>query len=201
MNIEIIKGTLLGDAWIQKFKHCKNGFSFSYSQSNKEYAIWKANMINLPYTIYERNRFDKRTNKIYYSCQILFKLNKYLKKELYELFYKPIKVVNLDILNSLNNEAITIWYLDDGNVYYNGNNCHIRLAVDGFSLEERELIIQWFKSKYNLNFKHCQKAIRITSKIECLKFMKIVEEYIPDCMKYKKLSEAINTYKIKKNEK
>jgi hypothetical protein len=201
MKIEIIKATLLGDAWIQKFKHCKNGYSFSYSQSNREYAIWKAQLINLPYKIYERNRFDKRTNKTYYSCQIIFKLHKNIKKELYDIFYNSVKTVNLNILNSLTDQSVAVWYLDDGNVYYNGNTCHITLSVNGFIFEERNLIIDWFKEKYDLNFKHSQKAIRLTSKTECLKFMNIVEKYIPNCMEYKKLSKAINIYKLKKNDK
>lgn len=198
MNIQILKGTLLGDAWIQKFKDRPNSFCLSFSQQNKSFAIWKADLIGLPYYIHERNRFDKRTNKYYYCCQIIIKASKDIKQELYNLFYTPTKKVTLDILNSLNNQAIAIWYLDDGNMYYNGNNCHIKLAVNGFSFEERDVILKWFNNKYSLNFKHNQKAIRLTSKEDCIKFMNIVEEYIPDCMKYKKLSESINNYKINK---
>lgn len=193
MNKNIIIGTLLGDAWIQKQKY---SYNFAFEQVSKEYALWKADKINLPYKFFERDRFDKRTNKTYHSCVVYFNKNKSLKKEYYNLFYTSKKKVSLEILDKLDDEGVCIWFLDDGNTYYNSNNCHIKLAVNGFVEDERNLIIKWFKDKYDLNFKHSQKAIRLTSKIECEKFMDIVEKYIPNCMEYKKLSVAINKYKV-----
>lgn len=192
MNEQIILGTLLGDAWIYKDK--RKNYSFRFSQSIKDYAIWKADQVNLPYTIYERNRFDKRTNKSYYSCEILVKLKKESKVYYHNMFYNPKKEVSQEILNKLDSLAVTIWYLDDGNIYYNNNNCHITLSINGFSFESKERIIKWFKKKYNLNFKHSSKAIRITSKKECQVFMDIVEKHVPECMKYKTLSTALEKY-------
>lgn len=194
MNKQVILGTLLGDACIYKHKRGKKIYTFAYSQSIKDYATWKADLSELPYSTYEENRFDKRTNKSYYRCQILLKVDKEIKHYYYNLFYSPKKEVSQEILDQLDDLGIAIWYLDDGNMYYNGNNCHVALAIDGFNEESKQRIINWFKIKYNLNFKRTQKAIRITSKRECELFMNIVEKYIPDCMKYKKLSEALKKY-------
>jgi hypothetical protein len=206
MKEDVILGTLLGDAWItrsySKSKKRLYDYSFKFQQSKKEYAYWKASIIGLPFSINTYDRFDKRTNKTYttYDCNLT--LNNDIKEYYYNLFYKPKKEITLEILNQLTDLSICIWFLDDGNMYYNSNNCHISLAINGFEIEQRDLILKWFKNRYSLNFKHSQKAIRITSKSECIKFMNIVEQYIPECMKYKKLSEAINNYKIKKqNEK
>ena len=169
-------------------------YSFCFSQANKDYATWKAKLIGNHYYEYDLDRYDKRTNKNYQTRQIIIKMDKKLKEHYYNLFYKPCKQINLEILNQLDDIGICIWYLDDGSVYYNGNNCHITLSVNGFTLEERDLIIKWFKEKYDLNFKKSQKAIRITSKKDCEKFMDIVEKYIPDCMSYKKLKNRIKRY-------
>lgn len=196
MNEQVILGTLLGDAWIYKDK--KGNYSFRFSQSIKEYAIWKAYKSMLPYTIFERNRFDKRTGKTYYVCEVLLSLNKTNKVYYHNMFYTPKKEVSQEILNKLDSLAIAIWFLDDGNMYYNGNNCHINIAINGFNNDSKNRIIDWFKSKYNLNFKRTGEAIRITSKRECQIFMDIVEKHIPECMNYKKLNSAIEKYKNKK---
>lgn len=195
----VILGTLLGDAWIQKIIRKDRKipqYSLNFSQSNKEYAIWKANLINIPYTCKDLARFDKRTNKTYYCSQIYFKLDKYSKENLYNRFYFPKKEVTLNVLNSLDDLSVCIWYLDDGSMYYNGNNCHLTLCINGFNDNSRQLIVDWFQSKYNINFKiQKNKAIRVTSKKECEKFMNIVEKYIPVCMEYKKLNFVMEKYK------
>ena len=108
------------------------------------------------------------------------------------------KEVSQEILDQLNDESIAVWFMDDGNMYYNGNNCHISLAVNGFNSESKERIIKWFKEKCNLNFKHSGKAIRITSRRQCQLFMDVVEKHIPECMAYKKLESAILKYKKNK---
>lgn len=204
MKLPVIIGTLLGDAWITKTSRTgKRGvenfsFSFSYCQKNKEFAEWKAKLIGLPYSSHDYKRFDKRTNKYYYNTLIHLTLDKATKEKIYNLFYKPKKEVSIDILHMLNDLAICIWYLDDGSIYYNSNNCHLVLSVDGFSDEGRSLIISFFKEKYNIEFKRHGKSIRITSKKECEKFMNIFGRYIPDCMSYKLLKNRILRYKLEK---
>ena len=78
--------------------------------------------------------------------------------------------------------------MDDGNMYYNGNNCHLNLAVNGFNDESVENIILYFNNEYNINFKKTGKAIRVTSVRESKLFMDIVEKYIPKFMKRKTLN-------------
>lgn len=200
MNKQIILGTLLGDAWIQKVNYRKNSYIFAYQQSIKEYAEWKALEIGLPFSIKTYQRYDKRTKKEYNITHVHLVLNSEIKQELYNLFYTDKKQVSQEVLDQLDDEAVCIWFLDDGNMYYNGNNCHINMAINGFNDESKERIIVWFKEKYNLNFKRTGKSIRITSKRECKIFMDIVEKYIPECMKYKKLSEAEKKHELNLNE-
>ncbi len=190
MKEQIIIGSLLGDASISK----KNGkkeycsIRWEHSLSQKEYAIWKANNSLDNYSIYERNRFDKRTNKEYKSITCYSVKDNY--KYYRELFYNNKKEITSEILDIVQPLAIAVWYMDDGCMYYNGNNCHLTLAVNGFTDNEVNLIIEWFKLKFEINFKKHNKAIRLTSKREVKKFMQLIEKFIPNCMNYKKLSEA-----------
>lgn len=201
MNEDVILGTLLGDAWIQrqvrknKIKTDNYNYIFAFEQSTRAFVEWKAKLIGLPFTIKERDRFDKRTLKLYHTVHCHLSLNKKQKEFYYNLFYTPKKEVSIEILNKLTNLSVAIWFLDDGNIYYNGNNCHLTLSVNGFSKESKNCIIGWFQEKYNITFKFSQKAIRITSKRECLKFMQIIKDYIPECMKHKKLEIAIQKHK------
>lgn len=191
----LLYGTLLGDSWIYKDK--RGNFCFAFCQANKDYAKWKADLLGYSYNEYHVNRLDKRTGKTYSNLTIHVKIPVSDKRFLYETFYKPSKRVTRDILNCLDRQGIALWYLDDGSIYYNGNNCHLQLSVDGFPEEDQLLIIEYFKEVFNINFKKTKRTIRLVSKAECEKFMEIVEHYIPSCMEYKKLSTAIQKYKTR----
>lgn len=196
---DVLIGTLLGDAWVQKHKNKPNSYSIAWEQSNNDYAIWKAEKIGYKFNHNIRNRFDKRTNRSYSVTSVWISVPKELKKELYDLFYTPKKEVSENILNLLTPLSIAVWYMDDGSVYYNGNNCHLTMALDGFNDNSRKIVIEFFRSKFDLNFKINRKAIRLTSKVDCEKFMKIVEKFIPPCMQYKVLKNAITKHKERKN--
>lgn len=191
---DLLYGTLLGDSWIYKDK--RNNYCFRFCQSNKEYAKWKADLLGYECKYYDVHRLDKRTGKIYTNLTVHLKLSAKNKKELYEIFYTPKKSVTVEILNSLTDLGITLWYLDDGNMFYNGNNCHLTLSVNGFSEKEQLIIVDFFKKKYDIKFTKTKTCIRLTSMRECEKFMKIVEKYIPKCMEYKKLNNVILKYKL-----
>ncbi len=196
MNIQVLKGSLLGDMWIQPTLNKSKTFHYSvnFEQAEFDYALWKAKMCGVPFSFTKRKRFDKRTKKNYYIYSVHLTINKLIKKELYNKFYSPIKLVTDELLNSLTPLAIAIWYMDDGNMYYNGNNCHLTLAVNGFDLESKNRIIDYFKDKYGLNFKHSSKAIRITSRKDVEKFMQIVGKFIPKCMKRKTFKYQFQKY-------
>ncbi len=198
MNKDILIGTLLGDAWIEKRKNGNNTFNYSlnWQQSNKDFAIWKAEQTNLSFSNKTYKRYDKRTKKEYEITNIHITLYKKIKEELYNLFYKPKKEVSLEILDQVTDKGFSIWFMDDGNTYYNGNNCHITLSIDGFNEDSKNLIIDFLNKKYKVNFKKSAKRIRITSRKDCDKIMNIIEKYIPDCMAYKKLSNAIIKHKV-----
>ena len=195
MNFKVMYGTLLGDGNIQFYEN-KNYYVFNLSQSEKEYLIWKCNMCAVKYRYYYYRRFDKRTEKYYNVHVARLIVDKKYKKLLYEKFYKPSKsTITDEVLEFLSPLSIAIWYMDDGNLYYNGNNCHLTLSTQNFDTKGKNRIIEYFKKKYNINFKETNNgAIRLTSVKDTKIFMKIVEKYIPQCMKRKTLKYQLKKY-------
>ena len=184
---QILIGTLLGDAYIGKLQNRSKSYNIKWEHSlkQKEYALWKAENSLNNYSVYERSRFDKRTNKIYNSIIC------YSRKDNYEyyrnLFYNTTKEVSQEVLELLQPMAIAVWFMDDGNLYYNGNNCHLTLSINGFSEESMNRIIEYFRLKYNILFKKIGKAIRLTSVKQVELFEGYFKQYYHDSMKYKTL--------------
>lgn len=198
MNEQILLGTLLGDAYIQKSKSRNCSYQLKFNQSIEEFALWKAEMLGIKYNYKTKKVFDIRTNKFYNRTDLWFPGSSKSIEYYYNLFYTPKKEVTLKVLTMLDDLALSIWYCDDGSMYYNGNNCHLTLSTNGFNDESRKIIIEWFRSKYNINFKATtQGAIRLTSIKNCKIFMNIVEKHLPECMLYKTLTNNIKKYEEK----
>lgn len=193
---DILIGTMLGDAGVADGKESASlSIRWEHSLKQEEYAVWKAQCIP-NYSIYKRNRFDKRTNKTYSSITIYSTKDDY--RDIRDVFYKKgKKIIPLKILNNLSPLSIAVWYMDDGNVYYNGNNCHITLGVDCFTEREKANIIKYFYKKYKVNFKKTGNAIRLTSKKDCEVFMNIISQFIHPSLKYKTLEYVICIHKLK----
>ena len=85
------------------------------------------------------------------------------------------------------NKVADIWFMDDGNLYYNGNSCHLTLSINGFSEESMNRIIEYFRVKYNILFKKAGKAIRLTSIKQVELFERYFKQYYHNSMKYKTL--------------
>lgn len=189
-NLNIIYGTMLGDAYIGKLQpRGKNhNLRYTHSTKQKEYALYKASNINLPFSYRERERYDKRTNKFYHSVDIQHHSNS-LFNNVYELFYNEgIKIITPQVLELLTPESIAIWYCDDGNFYSNEKNYthHVSLATNCFSKNELNLTKEYFNSKWNINFSiTTQNTLRIAKISEIQKFKDLFCNYIPECMNYK----------------
>jgi len=205
VNEQIILGGLLGDAYIPKIEDGSNHrycICWQHSHKQKDYAIWKAEQCfgvdN--FSIYQYKRYDVRTDQIYSNVTIRNSTIDYI--EYRKMFYpEGTKIVNSIILKKLSKLAIAVWFCDDGNIYYNGHNCHLSLSINGFTEVERSLVIDYFKEYWNLNFKPHGKAIRLTSLSEVSKFYNLFGDFIPESMIYKTLNyaKAIHIEKIGDN--
>lgn len=194
MKKQILLGTLLGDASIGKLQKKERTFRISWQHCMKQeqYALWKAENSLNNYSIFKRSTLDVRTNKIYHSITCYSRKDNYLYYR--ELFYKEHKEVSQEILNMLEPLGVAVWFMDDGSLYYNGNNCHLTLAVNGFNEESVNRIILYFKNNYNINFKKAQKLIRLTSVKEVQLFESFFKQYYHNSMNYKTLEFNKNKY-------
>jgi len=188
MKEQILLGTLLGDAFIGKLQNRAKSYciKWEHSLAQEEYALWKAKNSLENYSFCKRERLDSRTNCIYKSIICYSIKDNY--KHYRELFYKDKKEVSQEILNMLEPLGIAVWYMDDGNLYYNGNNCHLTLSVNGFNDDSVDKIIEYFKSTYNIHFKKTSRAIRITSIKQVLLFESYFKHHYHQSMMYKTLT-------------
>lgn len=198
MKEQILIGSLLGDASIPSLKNRRKSYSIRWEHSlkQKEYAIWKAENSLENFSIYVRERFDKRTNKTYESITCYSTRDNYQKYR--NLFYTDKKVITKNVLDILEPLGVAVWFMDDGSLYYNGNNCHLNIAVDSFTENEIELIIDFFKTRFDINFKKNRKQIRLTSVKEVTKFEKMFKPFYHDSMAYKTLEHQKTKHKQKK---
>ncbi len=169
---------LLGDAYLRVSvkdpKHTVGGFWIEHSRAQADYLKWKGDEIdkifakkNLPQrcNYYTRDRFDKRTNRTYYSSILNLNWKSYL-TDLDDRVYKRkfdgrrFKDVEYLLAQIDSDKHVAIWLMDDGSesrtkskhkdgtVYY--RNPYFRLATQSFSEGQVNLIRQWFGFKYGV---------------------------------------------------
>jgi len=194
-----IVGSLLGDSSIHKDhinRETSNSYRYSitHSAKQKEYLEHKRNLLSkdlnceFPMLCYNKKVDHYRLQK----CHPVFG------NSLYELIYSNrIKTFTRKVLNLLTNEGIAIWYMDDGNLHRKSNkSSELRLCTCFFDIEEAYVVIDYFSSRHNIEFKISKQYDKRTEKMYynvsicntagIKKFMKIVKQYITvDCMKYK----------------
>ena len=140
MDEGIIVGMVLGDSCIRPYTH-KAALSIGHSLKQKEYALFKARLLNLPYSQWIGNNVCTN-GKTYKKISLLIKSQiEFL--ELYNLIYlNKEKTITSDLLNKLTPSGLAIWYFDDG-CYSNGA---ITISTNCFNYKEHKLIQQYFNS-------------------------------------------------------
>jgi hypothetical protein len=166
-----------------------------HSQYQEEYLLWKYSKIKnvVGGHIYKRDRFDKRTNKIYHSISHHSNSHPII-NELYSEFLKNgnTKQITNKLLDRLTPDGIAVWFCDDGCLYRypKGYLNQLSIAVNSYDTYSRELIINMFKEKYNISFSENMKngSMRLCNIQGIKKFYNHFGKYIPECMNYKKWS-------------
>lgn len=183
---------LLGDGTISS----NYSFKLSHSEKQKEYLLWKIEILK---------NFGIRTNglktyvsscgynkdKIVYYTQLV-KVSKF-NRVLRRVFYKPKKYLgNIKLLNRLDALGLAIWYMDDGHINIRKTNNKIHGFYIKISLCEDEEtvqnVIEYFKQKWDISFyKFKEKSFYsiCCGTAEGIKFINIIKNYVPECMKYK----------------
>jgi len=173
----------IGDGYINK----KGFLSIRHCEKQKDYIEWKRTLIEKVIAPINKNQiqFSKNGKDGKFSAyNIRTKNFKFLK--LYrKILYKPKKVLNRKMLNKLTPLGVFIWYLDDGGLsrrkLLNGTySIHEIMLNTGFQREENQIIIDYFKEVWEINFSQVKNnsVYRLRcGKIEGEKFLNIFKEY------------------------
>ncbi len=151
----LIIGSMLGDGHLRRSKSTHNtALYIKRALKDYDYLEWESKICSNLLTnakITKRERFDKRTEKTYYSCNFITKslneLNSY-----YDSWYKnKIKVIPNDL--KLNAEIIGIWFCDDGCISSTSSKrFRISFATNSFSKDEVYFLRDLLNARYNENF-------------------------------------------------
>jgi hypothetical protein len=175
---QIIMGTVLGGSSLVKPKKGKNCYIFMRC-ADKKWLEYKAYELS---PLASQRPFTKEGNTIRWhsNCYPVF-------TDYYNLFYKSNKkAVNMDILDSLRDIGLAIWYADCGKLHKN----KIILNTNKFGEEGTKTIVRYFDEvgvgETNL-IKERQYTRLEFSPNATTKFLLIVANRIPDFMHAKLL--------------
>jgi len=150
-QIELINGSLLGDGCLSPRKNRKNTrFSILRKLGDLEYLKWQYNFVeDLCLTgIKNKENFDKRTNKTYYSCYFCTVANDDLTKISNKWYNNGKKVIPNDLI--LTPLILGVWFLDDANIKFTSSEKAIRItfSTQSFSKEDVYFLQNLLQDKF-----------------------------------------------------
>lgn len=140
-QLEIIYGSILGDAYVTK----KGQIQFEQGASQKAYLFWKYRELssisydNPPKLVV---RTDKRNGKITYSWRFW---TRGFFRNLRSYFYPDgFKIIPNDL--NLTDLSLAVWYMDDGWT----ESGRYFISVEGFGQEYRNRILKQLEGKFGI---------------------------------------------------
>lgn len=198
----ILIALCIGDGYITHQKQIRKGRTYQYNyleishgQHQGEYIQWKADLCT---SITGRKSTVRRKK---YKTKKILGINveeslgftntspyfRVLRKWLYP---NNKKKLSKKMISYLDEQGLAIWYMDDGSTYVSKTDRTFTTEISTHIQKEEALeLIDLFKEKWNIQFhlhkrKENQYNIRAYSS-NALKFIKLIEPFVPDCMAYK----------------
>lgn len=204
-KIGVVIGMMMGDMSAYIKKGNKNG-TFALTHSSKQECFMKYKIEVLEKNNIYFNNIRKRVttlsnDKSYNQVQCESKVSKLAKAIRNTMYHDGVKTINKKTLNKITDFGLLMWYLDDGYLSVirkpNGDIKEYRTFIytNCFTLHEVNLIKKWFEYKHdispNINKKEGKYILYFNSS-KTRKLMSIFSKFdIPECMKYKILSNHI----------
>ena len=189
---QFIRGSLLGDGSIPKKEEKGKNYrmTFGHGHKQKAYLEWKHAFLEnyllsgaINKRIAKSSRYKTRECISYH-----FKSKTHpIFSEYRSLYYNIIKEINKDDIIMMDEFALAIWYMDDGNISRRKKRSpHIELNTQSFSSDTVDFLIDLLKSKWNIKCARMSYSniIRIST-FDCQKFLNIIKPYKIDCLAYK----------------
>lgn len=200
----ILIALCIGDGYITHQKQIKKGRTYQYNyleishgQYQGEYIQWKADLctsITGKKSTVRRKKYKAKKilginveESLGYTFTNTSPYFRVLRKWLYP---NNKKKLSKKMLFYLDEQGLAIWYMDDGSTYVSKTDRTFTTEISThISKEEALELIDLFKEKWNIQFhlhkrKENQYNIRAYSS-NALKFIKLIEPFVPDCMAYK----------------
>lgn len=201
----ILIALCIGDGYITHQKQVKKGKIYQYNyleishgQHQKEYIEWKAKLCksitgkkcNVREKKYKSKSIcgnPETTASIGYTFTCSAPYFRVLRKWLYPNNQKKL---DKKYISYLDEQGLAIWYMDDGSTYVSKSDRGFTVEFSTHVSESDALkLIELFKQKWDIQFylhkkKENQYNIRAYSS-NALKFIKLIEPFVPDCMAYK----------------
>jgi len=194
---EIIYGAFMGDG----SRMSPNAIRIKHGPKQKDYVYWKYKELQSiasrePYLTTE---FDKRFQKDIISWIFYTKANSDVELIVSQFYNneKKKKIVTPGILEQLTPLSIAIWFQDDGKTDFNRRGIFVGQAAitpsaifctESFSLDECQMICDWFKAKYNIEavLRNCKKGKRYRIRIvNFYDFVELIKPYVFPLFQYK----------------
>lgn len=106
----------IGDGFVRKDK---NELEIKHSIKQKDYCEQKANLLG---ECLERKINIRQKEYNGYQCVRFMISHPYLKFVRKWLYKNNQKILNMNVLRRLTDEAVSIWYMDDGSLYTKKRN-------------------------------------------------------------------------------
>ena len=146
----IIIGSLLGDSSLRK-TNINPIFTCEHGIKQLEYCKWKAKeleSLGAKFSISKRKIVDKRTGLYYESAICRLPANPELLPIYNNLYIDGRKTITSEYLKDFDELSLAVMFMDDGS--FNGKS--ISIATNCFTEEELILLLEFFKTKFNLTF-------------------------------------------------
>ena len=199
--IQVVFGMLLGDSSIYYDKRSgSNNICIQTSQGEKQldYLKMKQSLFGEQFFKIYKCKSGYCDNVVYKGC--LSTDYNISKAVLENCFINNKKTITPAMLKYITPLSLAIWYMDDGNLKHKYDSCSpsIIISTCGFSKNENELLIDMLRNNFGIECnlrreKNKYWSIYITTE-GTKKFLKLITQYIPPCMRYKTLQEYENDY-------
>lgn len=189
---QFIRGSLLGDGSIpkQSIRSKNYRITFGHGHKQKAYLEWKHDFLEqyllsgaIVKRIAKSNRYKTGECVSYH-----FKSKTHpIFTEFRNLYYNDKRLLNKEDISEINDFALAIWYMDDGNISRRKNKSpHIELNTQSFSSDDVNFLVNLIQTKWKIRCARMtySNIIRIST-YDCQKFLDIIEPYKIDCLAYK----------------
>jgi hypothetical protein len=180
---QVIFGAILGDGRLERPKQGNSRLQIRHSIRQEPYVVYKHEILKpLSLNLLSYTYFDSRTGRNY--KQVGFNtVRDYYFTKLYHQFYREgVKMIPEQFITEMNEVALAILVGDDGT--YDPNSKTVKISVDRYTHEERELLRHWLKTNFKIDASVQKDRVYIL-RSSFPKLIRIVSNHLPRFMHYK----------------